>query len=466
MPVKQIYFVQTPLKAPGPAGPTGFTGPLGPTGFTGIAGPTGRTGPTGPLGGPSGPTGNSGPTGPLGPIGWTGATGLGQTGSTGIAGALGPTGTTGPFGPTGNTGATGYTGPLGTGPTGPTGDFGPTGPLGAPTGPTGATGFTGLIGPTGFGATGPTGSLGPTGPGVAGPPGPTGFSGTGPTGPTGVSPTGPTGATGVGATGPTGTQGPPGAFGGPTGPTGAASTGPTGSVGPTGPLGTGPTGVAGPTGATGSGVSNEDAYTTPPLVASFAASRAGSGTLTDGKFGPVFTGTLTSGNTNSLMYLVDTITRGATSKYELVVRLRRDFPLISWATTGLILRDGSGGGSVMFILDNDSCVGLNKNVYTNDTSFSSVSALLSFANHPSSDTANGPWAPDIWMKVTDDNVNRTFSYSLDGEQWVDVLTESNTSGVTPTQVGVVMNPNGGGGATGWAGKVVHLTLASWAYTAF
>lgn len=331
-------------------------------------------------------------------------------------------------------------------------------PLVLGVGPTGATGASSTV-------AGPTGATGATGFGSTGNTGPTGTAGpastvTGPTGNTG--PTGPTGQTG--ATGQQGSAstvtGPTGPFGGggstgPTGPTGAASTvtGPTGNTGPTGPTGK--------TGPTGPGSSLETAFS-KPLAADFAVIRDGSGSHADGTFAFVMSGVITAANTNSLQYAVKTITRGGTNSYRCVVRLRRDFPLNKFTMTGMILRDGSGGASTMISLGQDTVMGFNRNRYDSDTAFNAVAGVLALG--PTSN--NGNFVSDIWMKIEDDNTTRKTYYSVDGNNWILLQSETNTTFVTPTQVGVVFNPNGFGSDAALQGLTTHLHVLSFVLTPF
>jgi hypothetical protein len=55
----------------------------------------------------------------------------------------------------------------------------------------------------------------------------------------------------------------------------------------------------------------------------------------------------------------------------------------------------------------------------------------------------------------DDNTNQTFSYSLDGQQYIQVLQEARTTFLTPSDIGIVTtNQSGtqqaGGSVLSWA----------------
>lgn len=44
----------------------------------------------------------------------------------------------------------------------------------------------------------------------------------------------------------------------------------------------------------------------------------------------------------------------------------------------------------------------------------------------------------VWLKLTDDNTNQTFSYSLDGNAYIQVLQETRTTFLTPSDIGIVI----------------------------
>ena len=46
---------------------------------------------------------------------------------------------------------------------------------------------------------------------------------------------------------------------------------------------------------------------------------------------------------------------------------------------------------------------------------------------------------DIWLRLADDNTNRKCSVSIDGKNWQEVMSQSRTNYLTPTQWGVASN---------------------------
>jgi hypothetical protein len=242
-----------------------------------------------------------------------------------------------------------------------------------------------------------------------------------------------------GATGPTG-------YTGPTGPTGAASnvTGPTGATGPSG----------GPTGPTGAGGSSYSATAVTPPAVSTLTTRANGGTIADSTYGFTIINTFTSSNTNSLAYAVTPIVRGATSKFDFIVRMRLHFGLYNWVMAGMILRDSSSGNSLTMGMGSDSVQGFNINHFSNDTTWASVAGAYALGY----DTLN-----DFWLKLTDDNTNRTWYLSLNGSDWVQIYTEAKSSyASSANQVGVFINPNCGGTGQGTVqGKNAMVECLSW-----
>jgi hypothetical protein len=52
---------------------------------------------------------------------------------------------------------------------------------------------------------------------------------------------------------------------------------------------------------------------------------------------------------------------------------------------------------------------------------------------------------DIWLQITDDRVtNRTFLFSLDGQNWITLLTQARTTDITPDEYGTFVANLGNG----------------------
>ena len=173
-----------------------------------------------------------------------------------------------------------------------------------------------------------------------------------------------------------------------------------------------------------------EATFTKPTAAGFAANRAGTGTFTDITYGVRITAPGTTTNTNSLIYLVDSITEG-TNGYRLTARIRRHTPLEKWGMMGLILRNSSDSKAVTFALGNDNRVGINKNTFSNDTTWDSVAEVVNYNEL------------DLWMRIVDDLTNRKVYISRYGDYWQQIFSEAHDTYCAPNQAGVFINPNFG-----------------------
>lgn len=191
----------------------------------------------------------------------------------------------------------------------------------------------------------------------------------------------------------------------------------------------------------------------PPLVAGLTT-RLNGGTISDTPVGLQIAQTLTAANTNALAYAVTPIVRGGTSKFDFIIKLRKYFGIYGFVMPGMILRDSSGGSSLIMSMGSDSCDGYNKSHFNSDTSWNSTFAAFKF----------GMSCPnDWWMKLTDDNTNRTWYHSYDGNTWAQIYTEAKSVWASSAdQVGVHINPNCAGGGNGSVqGKTGILECLSW-----
>ena len=152
--------------------------------------------------------------------------------------------------------------------------------------------------------------------------------------------------------------------------------------------------------------------------------------------------TMPTGSTDNLRGLVTAI---PTAPYTVIAAL---LPLRTGQAgnrLGLWLRESSSG---KLVIVNWSVAGaLNVEAFNSVTSFNSSysSAALAGANVPAL----------LWIRIVDDNTNRKFSMSLDGQTWVQTLAQARTTFCTPDQIGFFANNNDG--TYGAA-----LTLVSWA----
>lgn len=186
--------------------------------------------------------------------------------------------------------------------------------------------------------------------------------------------------------------------------------------------------------ANGGGGGIPEASWTTPTVSGFDVTRSGTGSLANftqsAVSGVILSAPATTTNSNSLIYGVNNITAG-TNGWRLTVRMRRITPFSNWGMMGVILRNGTSGSSVTYALGSDVTTGINRNQFSNDTTWNAVSGVV-------------PWYElDIWLRVYDDLTNRHIYLSKDGFDWQEIYTEARTSYITPTQAGVFINPNFG-----------------------
>ena len=97
---------------------------------------------------------------------------------------------------------------------------------------------------------------------------------------------------------------------------------------------------------------------------------------------------------------------------------------------GLLWRDSSGGGL--------HCVGVGwEGSATPGFDSFKANSPTSFNAHYSGSPGSGPWPSinDLWIRIQDDNTNRIFSVSIDGQTWLPLFTVGNTDFLTANQVG-------------------------------
>jgi hypothetical protein len=69
-----------------------------------------------------------------------------------------------------------------------------------------------------------------------------------------------------------------------------------------------------------------------------------------------------------------------------------------------------------------------RDVWTTTTSFSGSGSTLNYVTPDSS---------LLWMRVTDDGTNRHFLVSQNGNDWLPIFSEGNTTTITPTEIGLL-----------------------------
>ena len=213
--------------------------------------------------------------------------------------------------------------------------------------------------------------------------------------------------------------------------------------------------IAATGGGGGSSGSGEATWATPTLAGNFPTTRAGTGSVTDFAHGVRLAAPATSTNTNSLVYALQSISAGA-SGWRATARLRRHFPLLQWAMTGIMVRNSGDSKSRTYALGNDATTnGFNRNTFTNDTTWASVTGML-----------QSWYENNLWMRIHDDLTNHKISVSLDGDAWMQIYSEARTTHVTPDQVGFFMLPNMGaspGPSTVLHGQTLNFDCLSWEF---
>lgn len=199
----------------------------------------------------------------------------------------------------------------------------------------------------------------------------------------------------------------------------------------------------------GSSGGNGEATWIKPSSSDFTQ-RVGTGSISDFASGVNIQAPGTSSNSNNLNYCVQSIPTPGPNGWEAIGRFRRHFPLTSWMSTGMILRDDVGGRSRLYWLGNDSVTGFNRNTYTNDTTWNSVSGISSAWNDL-----------DFWMRIVDDLSDHIIYVSKDGINWQQIYSESRTTWMTPTQVGFFLNPNAGHSSSSNLRSTQTFSCLSW-----
>lgn len=136
--------------------------------------------------------------------------------------------------------------------------------------------------------------------------------------------------------------------------------------------------------------------------------------------------------------------------WQATCRIRRITPYHQYAMFGMLLRNSSDGKSVTLAIGTNTVSGINSDLYTNDTTYSSGRGLFT------------SYLQDIWLRIKNDTTNRKFYCSLDGVNWQQIKSEARTTHTTPDQVGVYLNPNSNGNAN-INGAEVYMIVYSWQF---
>ncbi|KAF5037173.1 hypothetical protein DSECCO2_567360 [anaerobic digester metagenome] len=182
-----------------------------------------------------------------------------------------------------------------------------------------------------------------------------------------------------------------------------------------------------------SGSSAEAPFVKPQLE-DFNVTRAGTGVIANNSKGIRISAPGTSSNVNNLIYCLKNIVPGVAG-WRTTMRIHRKTPLVKWGMMGLIIRNSTDGKSVTYALGNDSVIGLNRNLFSSDTTFAGVAGIVEY------------YGLDIWLRIVDDLTNRILYCSTDGIWWQQVYSELRNVHTTADQVGAFINPNYGSTGT-------------------
>jgi len=205
------------------------------------------------------------------------------------------------------------------------------------------------------------------------------------------------------------------------------------------------------------GLMRGEAAWTKPTLTTLSTTRAGTGTVENSTNGVRLRAPGTSSNSNSLIYALQSYSTGA-SGCRATARFRSPTPLMNWGAMGMILRNSSSGNSRLYWRGYDTVQGFNRNTYTNDTTWASVTGLVASS-----------FPDEWWMCIRDDLTNHYIEISTDGQYWQEIYREARTTHMTPDQVGVFLNPNYGQTSSGLNAGIanirneVYLECVSWLF---
>lgn len=138
-----------------------------------------------------------------------------------------------------------------------------------------------------------------------------------------------------------------------------------------------------------------------------------------------------------------------TPPYSIVACIIPLVPKTTFAHVGVLFRE-SGSGKIVEVdtlFDNSNVQHLTGGKYTSPTAFSSgltLGADCLIAN-----------AYPLFFRLSDDNVtNRTFDFSIDGVNWIQLFQEGRTTFITADQIGFFVDANG-------ASKIPYATVIGW-----
>lgn len=123
--------------------------------------------------------------------------------------------------------------------------------------------------------------------------------------------------------------------------------------------------------------------------------------------------------------------RSATAPYTVTALVKCIGNFSNYMSAGLCVRDSAGGGIVSFGLLYNGGWQLGSYYHASATGGGSTrGSFLAFSNYN-----------EIWLRISDDNVNRVLSYSIDGNNWLQYSSSARTTDITANQYGFYANSN-------------------------
>lgn len=167
--------------------------------------------------------------------------------------------------------------------------------------------------------------------------------------------------------------------------------------------------------------------TPPPAVSTLTWVNQGTGTATETN-GAIYLYNAADGGDNWRM-LMTTLT----APFTLTVAFINHMMNVNYQLAGIVMRQSSDGKLVTFAMagENDGALGVKKwNSETNWNANYQIGGSLALF---------GP----LWLQVTDDNTNRIFKWSTNGQNYHTFYTVGRTDFMTADQIGFGVNPRNG-----------------------
>ena len=179
-------------------------------------------------------------------------------------------------------------------------------------------------------------------------------------------------------------------------------------------------------------VGTSQQLTAPPTVANWSWTNQGSATATD-QTGTIFLqDQLTGTSTISWRILRRAL---ASAPYTYTVGIIPQPCITNYMAVGIGLRDSGTGKLVLMVREHNSNPSIGVVKYTNETTFS--------AWYSSNPYNFGDGGGIIWFQVSDNSTNRIWRVSLDGVNFLEVLSTTNTDFCTPDQICLVTESRNG-----------------------